>query len=111
MNIEDLRNVFKSNPNNVEYKMHCLKRMLERNISRDDIAYCIMNGEIIENYPLNDNNTCEKSFPSYLILCINVMGIALHVVVGFNGIDIIIISAYHPDLEHWEKDFKTRKEL
>ena len=33
----------------------------------------------------------------------------IHVVVGFNGDRVIIISAYYPDLEHWESDYRTRK--
>ena len=64
---------------------------------------------IIEDYPLESDN--EKSFPSCLILRMDIkMNHALHVVVGFNGKKIIIISAYHPDDVHWEADFKTRKE-
>ena len=51
MDINELRNAFMSGTP-VEYKAHCQKRMLERNISRKDIADCIMNGEIIEDYPL-----------------------------------------------------------
>ena len=34
----------------------------------------------------------------------------LHLVVGFNGRKMIFISAYRPDNEHWEDDYKTRKE-
>ena len=110
MNIKELRDAFASGIP-VEYKAHCQKRMLERNISRKDIADCIMNGDIIENYPLEDSNTSEASFPSCLILWFNIRKDgALHVVVGFNGRRIIIISAYHPDSEHWENDYKTRKE-
>ena len=110
MIIEELRAAFASGIP-VEYKAHCLKRMLERNISRKDIADCIMNGEIIEDYPLKDDNTSEASFPASLILWADTQNDSvLHVVVGFNGRKIIIISTYHPDNEHWENDYKTRKE-
>ena len=110
MDIKELRDAFVSGIP-VEYNAHCQKRMLERNISRKDIAYCIMNGEIIEDYPLEDNNTSEASFPSCLILWVDIKKDgALHVVVGFNGRRIIIISAYHPDDQHWESDYRTRKE-
>ena len=68
-------------------------------------------GEIIEDYPLDENNAHEASYPSCLILRMLVhTHDAIHVVVGFNGRRIIIISAYYPDLEHWESDYKTRKE-
>lgn len=110
MNIEDLRQAFISGVP-IEYKAHCQKRMLERDISRKDIEKCILNGEIIEDYPLDEDNTSKASYPACLILWINIQedGV-IHVVVGFNGRKIIIISAYHPDEEHWEDDFKTRKE-
>ena len=109
MDINELRIAFTSGIP-VEYKAHCQKRMLERNISRKDISECILHGEIIEAYPLDADNNHEASFPSCLILGIkNCEDGALHVVVGFNGRRIIIISAYHPDAEHWEADFKTRK--
>ena len=110
MDINEIRKAFTSGKP-VEYKAHCQKRMLERNISRKDIADCIMNGEIIEDYPLEDTDSFETSFPSCLILWVNIQeNGAIHVVVGFNGRKIIIISAYRPDKLHWESDYKTRKE-
>ena len=110
MDIKELRDAFTSGIP-VEYKAHCQKRMLERNISRKDVSNCIMYGEIIEDYPLDDGNTHEASFRSCLILWVNIQKDSpIHVVVGFNGRKIIIISTYHPDLEHWEDDYKTRKE-
>lgn len=109
MDINQLRAAFTSGCP-VEYKVHCQKRMMERNISREDVAYCIMNGEIIEDYPLDDI-AGEASFPSCLILCVSDReNSILHLVVGFNGRKMIFISAYRPDNEHWEDDYKTRKE-
>ena len=55
MDIMELRNAFTSGVP-VEYKAHCLKRMLERDISKKDIADCILCGENIEDYPLDENN-------------------------------------------------------
>lgn len=95
---------------NVEYTAHCQKRMLERNISRADIKNCIMHGELIEDYPLMDGNTSPMSLPSCLVfgMCLDGKTV-IHVVVGFNGQRVLVISAYYPDLEHWEDDYKTRK--
>ena len=94
----------------MEYKAHCQKRMLERGITRADIIECIQKGEIIEVYPLDDGNTSENSFPACLVLGIEINGNKmLHVVVGYNTKKMIIISAYRPDDEHFEKDGKTRK--
>lgn len=107
--IEQLRKAFVSGAP-VEYKLHCQKRMLERNITRKDIENSILNGEIIEDYPLDEDNVSMGSYPSCLILWVNIEGCGIiHVVVGFNGRKIIIISAYHPDSDHWENDFKTRR--
>lgn len=39
MLIEQIRNVFFKGE--VEYKAHCMKRMLERDITRNDIESCI----------------------------------------------------------------------
>ena len=110
MDMEELRHAFNSGVP-IEYKAHCLKRMIERGISRRDIENCILNGEIIEDYPLDENNISEASYPSCLILWIDISeNNVIHVVVGFNCRRIIIISAYRPDTEHWEKDYRTRKE-
>ncbi len=110
MDIKELRDAFTSGIP-VEYKTHCQKRMLERNISRKDVSNCILCGEIIEDYPLNDDNIHATSFPSCLILGVDIQkDDAIHIVLGYNGRKIIIISAYHPDLEHWEADYRTRKE-
>ncbi len=94
----------------VEYSAHCQKRMLERGISRRDIKHCIYNGEIIEIIVLADDNKSEKSLPSCLILDYRVVdNKAIHVLVGFNGKRILIISACYPDAEHWVADNKTRR--
>ena len=109
MQIEDLRNALQQGVV-VEYKAHCQKRMLERGITRADIIECIQKGEIIEEYPLDDGNTSENSLPACLVLGIEINGNKmLHVVVGYNTRKMIIISAYRPDDEHFEKDGKTRK--
>ena len=109
MQIEDLRNALQQGVI-IEYKAHCQKRMLERGITRADIIECINKGEIIEEYPLDDGNTSENSFPACLVLGIEINGNKmLHVVVGYNTRKMIIISAYRPDDEHFEKDGKTRK--
>ena len=109
MNIEDIRLALdKKIP--IEYSVHCQKRMIERGISRSDIKNCIYTGEIIEDYPLSPTNTSAESFPSCLVMGFkNASKDYIHVVVGFNSLKIIIISAYYPDDAHWENDKKTRR--
>lgn len=109
MKIEELRTAL-DNGIVIEYTAHCQKRMLERGISRQDILYCIYNGEIIEQYPLDSNNISQKSVPCCLILGMKRNNItAIHVVVGYNRKKILIISAYYPTKEHWLDDNKTRR--
>ena len=94
----------------VEYSAHCQKRMLERGISRNDIKHCIYYGEIIEVNVLADDNKSEKSLPSCLVLDYRVTdGKAIHVLVGYNGKKMLVISACYPDAEHWLNDNKTRR--
>ena len=84
---------------------HVATRLRERGIKRVDVIECIKNGEIIEQYP------DDTPFPSCLILGNCEAGEPLHIVVGLNiGTLCCIITAYRPNLDKWESDFKTRKE-
>jgi len=90
--------------NNIEWYKHAFERMMERGISRDTVKKVLLTGEVIENYPE------DKPYPSMLFLGW-VEGEPYHVVVAFNPEDnqIFIITAYRPDLEHFEPDYKTRR--
>lgn len=101
MNIEDLRKL--CNDENIQMTAHVLKRCRERKITLDKIISCIMNGEIIEYYP------DDFPFPSSLVLECN-LNSPIHVVAGIGNNKLWIITAYHPDLNHWNNDYKTRKE-
>jgi hypothetical protein len=35
---------------------------------------------------------------------------ALHIVCGSNGQELWLITAYYPNANEWEEDFKTRKQ-
>lgn len=83
---------------------HARLRMVERGITVNYIIRCIDTGEIIEQYE-ND-----KPFPSCLILGADIDGEYIHVVVSHDSEWIYLITAYHPDAEVWEPDFKSRKE-
>lgn len=90
--------------NKIEWSAHALERMLEKGISRTSVKYIIFKGEMIESYP------DDKPFPSALF-----HGLwddkALHAVIAYNiaAERIFIITAYWPDEEHFEGDFKTRR--
>lgn len=104
IDIKDLQAVA-ANRANIELTIHTILRLKERKIKLTEIFDGIENGEIIEQYP-ND-----KYYPSCLILCIRVNGEPLHFVCSIGNNKVYIITAYVPDLEHWENDFKTRKKV
>lgn len=83
---------------------HARRRLVERGISVDDIIQCIDTGEIIKQYE------DDKPFPSCLILGAAVDEEYIHVVVSHDSEWIYLITAYHPDPNIWEPDFKTKKE-
>lgn len=62
-----------------------------------------MHGEIIEDYP-ND-----FPYPSCLIFGCALDGRIIHVVAGFDGEIVHIITVYIPNLEKFHEDYKTRR--
>jgi len=102
MDIEKLKIAVKKE--NIEWRKHVFQRMLERNIDRADVKTVIMEGEMIENYE------DDKLFPSALFFkVVNIR--PLHTVVAFDKKQnkAYIITAYEPNLEMFESDYKTRK--
>lgn len=87
------------------YRVHAIQRMFQRRISKKDIQSALQNYETIEFYPQ------DIPYPSRLALgwC---GSRPLHVVFADNYEDNerIIITAYEPDLDQWEKGFKRRKQ-
>jgi hypothetical protein len=83
--------------------LHCQKAIDLRNIFLDDVIETVEYGEIIATY----NN--DKPFPSKLILKF-VTGNPLHVVVSQNpdSLECILITAYEPDENIWEANFKFK---
>ena len=82
---------------------HARRRCVERGITINDIKAAVASGEIIEVYP------DDKPFPSCLICGKSAKRIYVHVVLSTNERLINIITAYYPDTDKWENDFKTRK--
>lgn len=87
----------------IRWSTHCLERMQERDISRADVKNCLVNGEIIEDYP-ND-----FPHPSCLVFGYTVDNKVIHVVAGNDGEYIYIITAYFPNNVKFEDDLKTRR--
>ena len=101
LQIENLRRL--CTDDTVIMTAHVIRRCKERNIDSGSIINVIMHGEIIKQYE------DDKPFPSCLLLGMSVNGKYLHVVVASDAINLHIITAYYPNPDEWESDFKTRK--
>ena len=86
------------------FRVHAIQRMVQRQISVDDVRYVLATGEVVENYP------DDMPYPSRLVLG-SVGTRSLHVVVADNTEtrESIVITAYEPDLAQWEPGFRKRK--
>ena len=89
----------------IHWRQHALERMLERGISRAAVIRVLLEGEAIETY--------EEDHPHPSCLVYHGVPEPLHVVVAWSGKAGIchVITAYRPDLQHFEQDFKTRKRI
>ncbi len=87
----------------IRWTNHVIIRLLQRNISRNDVLNTLLNGEIIEEYQ-ND-----YPYPSCLVYGKGLNNEILHIVCGFDGNELWVVTAYYPDDIEWEKDMKTRK--
>jgi len=85
------------------YRVHAIERMFQRDIDENQVEKVIEHGEIIESY------RDDKPYPSFLVLGY-VDAIALHVVYAKDDENnIIVITAYRPNVNKWKNDLKTRK--
>ena len=82
---------------------HALERLQERDISVADVKSCIMNGEIIEEYP------DDFPHPSALIFGCDLNGKIIHVVCGIDENFLYLITAYVPTAGKFLDDLKTRR--
>lgn len=101
IHIETIRRMNK--PENIALTKHAKERLVERGITIDDVVQGIETGEIIKQYE------DDKPLPSCLILGHVVNDGYIHIVVSNDEEHIYLITAYYPDPNKWEEDFKTRK--
>jgi len=88
---------------NVQWTIHILEKMQERDVEPSDVISCISTGTIIELYP------DAFPYPACLVLGTTVKQSFLHVVVGYGGGYIWIVTVYEPNEREWENGFTTRK--
>lgn len=85
------------------YRVHAIERMFQRDIYEYQVEEVVEHGEVIERY------IDDKPYPSFLVLGY-VDSVALHVVYAKDDeSNIIVITAYRPNLNKWQNDFKTRR--
>lgn len=82
---------------------HARIRLQERGISLDDVMSCVSSGEIIEQYET------DKPLPSCLVLGAEISGRYIHIVVSHDDEFIYLITAYYPNEQQWNSDFRTRR--
>jgi len=89
----------------IDFRLHAIRRMFERNISIEDIHAVLESGEIIQDYP------DDKPYPIRLLLGWR-DNRPLHIVLAEDKQNdkIIIITAYEPDPNLWHPDFKNKKD-
>lgn len=87
----------------IKWSIHAAAQMQMRGISRQDVLDILQTGEIIENYP--------KDFPhpSCLVCGKNRIQQFIHVVVGSDGENLFVITAYYPSNEKFSDNFRVRR--
>ena len=88
----------------INFRVHAVQRMFERNISAKRVSQALQFGETIEDY------SAEMPEPSRLILGFQGKR-PFHVVACENPEtnEITVITVYIPDPDKWNKDFRRRK--
>jgi hypothetical protein len=78
-----------------------LTRIFDRAIAPSELEEAVSTGEVIVDYP------DDQPFPSSLILGF-VGGRPIHVVVGRDNGDCVIVTAYEPDPSVWDETYRNR---
>lgn len=86
-----------------DFSRHAFRRVVERNISEQEIRDAGALAEVIEDYPQ------DKYSPSALLLGFTAAGRPLHFQVSFADADLTkIITIYEPDPNEWMENRKRR---
>lgn len=90
-----------------EWRLHALARIAERGLLQQDVLKAVCDGEKIEDYP------DSVPFSAALFLGNTSDDLPLHVVAAHDADDDFgyIITAYVPERNNFEPDWKTRRKL
>jgi hypothetical protein len=88
----------------LKFTGHAIRQMFIRRISDTDVRNVIQGGEIIMDYP------DDKPLPSKLILGFS-NGRPIHVVLAYDAANETgyVITAYVPDENLWNNNYKSRR--
>ncbi|MDI6655387.1 MAG: DUF4258 domain-containing protein [Candidatus Hydrothermarchaeota archaeon] len=87
---------------NIRTSDHARRMALLRGINLEELAKCMIEFEVIEEYPDDPRGySC--------LLLVKVENKVIHVVCAPKGDVLLVISIYEPDVEEWEPNMKTRK--
>ncbi len=86
----------------ISFSGHAVRRMFERGVSQQEVLQVIEAGESVAGYP------DDQPYPSELLLGFS-GDKPIHVVIAYNEANCIVITAYIPDSNLWNDDFRTRK--
>ncbi len=101
LNIETIKKYVEKRK--IDWTVHCLNRLNQRNISIIDVKNAINTGRIIEYY------YDDYPYPSCLILGKSRKGKLIHIVCGISNELVHMITAYYPDIDKWERDMEKRR--
>ena len=92
------------NERTVVFRLHAIRRMLDRGITEQEVEMVLERGEVLEAYP-ND-----EPYPSRLLLGWSGPR-PLHIVAAeyLERQTTFIITVYEPRADEWEAGFKRRK--
>ncbi len=88
----------------IELTIHSFKRIVERNISKREIAEAAWNAVVIEDYPT------DKYYPSCLLLGFTMAGRPLHLQPSrMDGDEVRLVTLYEPNDDEWVDNYSRRR--
>ncbi len=102
MSIEDIR--FRLSSGHFELSRHAFKRVIERNITEEEICQAGTSAEVIEAYP------DDKYSPSWLVFGLTRNHRSLHIQLWYSRAETVkIVAIYQPTPEEWIDLRKRRR--
>ena len=94
----------KAEANALQYALHALRRMEQRQVSAADVRLVLATGQVVEDYP------DDRFGASCLLLGRTAGNRPLHVVCSYPQRPLVkIITVYEPDPAEWQPGFTNRK--